>query len=145
MKSCQKRQRCSIGDVGRCALFPSFNSEQMICLWVIGVISKNIWGDNLSRAYFGSFSESNSVPSSGWMAFDEGYPDFTVHRTIPKKVRAHIGHDCTLSWIKITAQSILNQTSKSIKIFPFIYGNRLPFFLLISPAAKEFQQGMLYG
>lgn len=58
----------------------------MICLWVIGVITVNISGETLSRAYYGSFSEAATVPSGGWMAFDEGSSEeITVACVAPKK------------------------------------------------------------
>lgn len=54
-----------------------------ICLWVIGIVAVNVASETLSRAYYGCFSESTMVPSSGWMAFDEGSTDITVHCVVP--------------------------------------------------------------
>lgn len=58
-----------------------------ICLWVIGMVAVNVASETLSRAYYGSFSESTEVPSTGWVGFDEGSTGVTVHRVIPKKVQ----------------------------------------------------------
>lgn len=58
-----------------------------ICLWVVGAVSVNLSSETLSRAYYGCFSESTLVPSSGWMAFDQGSTDITVHCVVPKKVQ----------------------------------------------------------
>eukprot|EP00903_Cladosiphon_okamuranus_P008959 g8573.t1 len=59
--------------------------NETICLWVIGVITVNVSGETLGRAYYGSFSEAATVPSSGWMAFDEGSGGITVSSVAPKK------------------------------------------------------------
>lgn len=58
----------------------------MICLWVIGVIAVNISGETLSRAYYGSFSEADTVPPSGWMAFDEASTEISVSCVVPKQM-----------------------------------------------------------
>lgn len=58
----------------------------MICLWVIGVITVNVSGETLGRSYYGSFSEAATVPSSGWMAFDEGSGVITVSHVVPNKM-----------------------------------------------------------
>lgn len=63
----------------------------MICLWVIGVITVNVSGETLGRAYYGSFSEAATVPSSGWMAFDEGSGGITVSYVAPRKAVSSSG------------------------------------------------------
>lgn len=63
----------------------TYEKKKLICLWVIGVIAVNISGETLSRAYYGSFSEAATVPSGGWMAFDEGSERITVSCVVPNK------------------------------------------------------------
>lgn len=65
-------------------------SRKTICLWVIGVIAVNVSGETLKHAYYGAFSELPTVPSGGWMAFDEGSTGITVHHVVPSKVSAWI-------------------------------------------------------
>eukprot|EP00752_Nemacystus_decipiens_P007282 g6518.t1 len=60
--------------------------NEVICLWVIGVITVNVTGETLGRAYYGSFSEATTVPSCGWTAFDEGSGQISVSCVVPKKV-----------------------------------------------------------
>ena len=61
-------------------------AAKTVCLWVIGIMSINTSGEKLSRPYYGCFSESTTVPTSGWMSFDEGSTDIVVSCVVSKKV-----------------------------------------------------------
>ncbi|CAN0416447.1 unnamed protein product, partial [Ectocarpus sp. 12 AP-2014] len=70
-----------------------------VCLWVIGTITVNITGETLSRAYYGSFSEATTVPSSAWMAFDEESGGISVSCVVPKTTSRVVKQKRVDTWV----------------------------------------------
>ncbi|CAM9852836.1 unnamed protein product [Scytosiphon promiscuus] len=73
--------------------------DETICVWVIGLIAVNISGETLSRAYYGSFSEADTVPLSGWMAFEKASKEISVSSVDPKRTKRQGKQKTVKTWV----------------------------------------------